>query len=479
MRLLTTDVAIIGAGTAGLHARRAVAAAGKQWLLIEAGPYGTTCARTGCMPSKLLIAAADAAYRARRAGLFGVQIASDAIRVDGRAVLERVRRERDRFVELMTRDVEALPAEQRVRGTARFIGPTELQVDDHTRVQARSIVIAVGSKPTIPKELELLGSSLLTSDSLFEQETLPESVAVFGTGAIGLELGQALAHLSVRTTFYNPFDTLGPFTDPIVQARFRDVMASDLDLNLGIQVTEVRLEADGVVIRHRDPVGRQKERRFSRVLAAVGRTPALAALKLSASGIELDPKGVPVFDRATTQCGSAPIFLAGDSDGYRTILHEAVDEGAIAGSNAAAYPDVRAHERRTPLAIGFTYPQLAMVGKSFKEASDGQVAIGEVSYEDQGRARVIGQARGHVRVYADRRTERLIGAEMFGPGVEHTAQLLAWAIQQQQTISSLLRMPVYHPTLEEGIRTALRGAATELDLLRACLPEDKGQAPGA
>src|ERR1700753_141602 len=113
MPQLTTDVAIIGAGTAGLHARRAVEAAGKRWLLIEAGPYGTTCARTGCMPSKLLIGAADAAYRARRAGLFGVQIAAEAIRIDGAAVLDRVRRERDRFTELNARDVEALPAEQR------------------------------------------------------------------------------------------------------------------------------------------------------------------------------------------------------------------------------------------------------------------------------------------------------------------------------------------------------------------------------
>src|SRR4051812_16090569 len=106
MRLLTTDVAIIGAGTAGLHARREVERAGKDWLLIEAGSYGTTCARAGCMPSKLLIAAAEAAHSARRAGLFGVQIAQEAIRVDRKAVMDRVRRERDRFVELNTRDLE-------------------------------------------------------------------------------------------------------------------------------------------------------------------------------------------------------------------------------------------------------------------------------------------------------------------------------------------------------------------------------------
>ncbi|MDB4989059.1 MAG: dihydrolipoyl dehydrogenase [Myxococcaceae bacterium] len=478
MPLLTTDIAIIGAGSAGLHARRAVAEAGKRWLLIEAGPYGTTCARSGCMPSKLLIAAADAAYRARRAGLFGVQIAADAIRIDGQAVLARVRRERDRFADGNTRDVESLPEALRLRGMAHFIGPTELQVGDHTRVQASAIVIAAGSTPIIPRELEALGSRLLTSDTLFDLETLPESVAVFGTGAIGIELGQALSHLGVRVAFYNPNDVLGPFTDPVVKAHFREVMSADLDLTLGIQVTDVRVEGECAVIRHRDASGRQKERRFSRVLAAVGRKPSLDKLQLEAAGLRLDKHGIPEFSRSTTQCGSAPIFLAGDIDGYRTILHEAVDEGSIAGSNAAKYPAVQPHERRTPLNIGFTYPQLAMVGETFKEASEHDAAIGEVSYEDQGRARVLGQNRGHVRVYADRCSKRLIGAEMFGPGVEHTAHLLAWAIQQGQTIPDLLRMPVYHPTLEEGIRTALREVAKELEVVRDCRPEDKGEAVG-
>ncbi|MDB4976657.1 MAG: dihydrolipoyl dehydrogenase [Myxococcaceae bacterium] len=479
MPLLTTDVAIIGAGTAGLHARRAVEAAGKSWLLIDGGPYGTTCARTGCMPSKLLIAAADAAYRARRAGLFGVQIAPEAIRIDGRAVLARVRRERDRFAELIARDVEALPEALRPRGMARFVAPGELQVGASLKVRATAVVIAAGSRPIIPRELEVLGDGLLTSDSLFELETLPESVAVFGTGAIGLELGQALAHLGVRVAFYNPNDALGPFTDPVVSARFREVMSADLDLTLGVQVTDVRSEADGVVIRHRDGQGRQKERRFARVLAAVGRKPSLDKLDLAAAGLKLDPRGIPDFSRSTTQCGQQPVFLAGDIDGYRTILHEAVDEGAIAGFNAANYPAVQEHVRRTPLNIGFTYPQLALVGKSFREASEQNAAMGQVSYDDQGRARVIGQNRGHVRVYADRLSKRLIGAELFGPGVEHTAQLLAWAIQQGQTVPELLRMPVYHPTIEEGIRTALRDLGRELDVIKDCLPEDRGQPIGA
>ena len=346
MRKLKTDVAVIGAGTAGVNARAQVERAGKDWLLIEQGAYGTMCARTGCMPSKLLLAAAQIAHRARRAGVFGIQIPAEAIRVDGQAVLERVRRERDRFAELNAQSVEKLPAEKRIRGTARFVGPTSLVVDDHTAIEAGAVIIATGSKPIIPRELAPLGDAVLTTDTLFEMDGLPDSIAVFGTGAIGLELGQALHYLGVRVAFYNPQDQVGSFTDPVVRAGFHELLTAELDLNLGGQVTHVRHEDGCVVIRHRDHKGSQRERKFARVLAAVGRRPAIEALKLEVTGIELDQQGAPTFARETALCGDSPIFVAGDVDGDRTILHEAVDDGVIAGAHAARFPE---GSRRTKL----------------------------------------------------------------------------------------------------------------------------------
>lgn len=139
------DVAIIGAGSAGLNARREVEKAGGNWVLIESGDYGTTCARVGCMPSKLLIAAADAAHNIVEAEKFGIKVKE--VTIDEPAVLNRVRNERDRFVGFVVEDTEALPEERRVIGHAKFTGPTTLQVDDHTRIEAKSIVIASGSSP--------------------------------------------------------------------------------------------------------------------------------------------------------------------------------------------------------------------------------------------------------------------------------------------------------------------------------------------
>ena len=149
MYTVQTDVAIIGAGSAGLPAYRAAKAAGASAILIEGGPHGTTCARVGCMPSKLLIAAAEAAHAAQHTAPFGVHV-DGPVRVDGRAVMQRVKSERDRLVGFVLDSVDAIPAADKLTGYARFIDDGLLQVGDHTRVRARSVVIATGSSPVVP-----------------------------------------------------------------------------------------------------------------------------------------------------------------------------------------------------------------------------------------------------------------------------------------------------------------------------------------
>jgi dihydrolipoamide dehydrogenase len=473
MKTQHVDVAVIGAGTAGLSARREAARLGATVVLIEGGPYGTTCARVGCMPSKLLIAAAEAAHQVAGAGRFGIRV-PDGVRVDGRAVLERVRRERDRFVGFVIESVEAIPAEQRLRGHARFAGPTTLLIDDRTRIEAQAIVVATGSSPTVPAWLHAVREHLLLSDDLFELPELPASIAIVGTGIVGLELGQALHRLGVRTTCFSHSPGLAQLSDPAVQAVAAEVLGRELDLQITAELAFER-EAEAWVARWRDGTGQARAARFAAVLCAAGRHPNLAGLDLARAGVP----AIPVVDPRTMQCGALPIFFAGDVAADRPVLHEATDEGTIAGINAANFPDVRAHLRRTPLLITFTAPNIAVVGTPFGALDAEQIEVGSVSYADQGRARVMGENEGLVRIYARRGCGTLIGAEMFGPRVEHTAHLLAWAVQRRLTVEETLSMPVYHPVIEEGIRAALRDLCARLGLRPPAQRRGLEYGPGA
>jgi dihydrolipoamide dehydrogenase len=460
MKSLRVDVAVIGAGTAGLAAYRAAKAHGKHAVLIEGGPYGTTCARVGCMPSKLLIAAAEAAHAITEAPGFGVH--SGPLRIDGRAVMARVRAERDRFVGFVLEGVERIDAADRLRGFAYFIDAQHLQIDDHTTIAAERVVIATGSRPQIPERLQNLGARLLINDDVFEWDDLPESVAVIGTGVIGLELGQALHRLGVRVAVFGRSGRVAQLTDPEVSAAAVRTLAGELDLRLHATILAAETDGERVQLRYRASDGSEHTEHYRYVLAASGRVPNVDRLGLENTGLTLDANGVPVFDPHTMQCGSSAIFIAGDANHERPLLHEAADQGRIAGSNAGSFPEVHAGLRRTSLNIAFTDPQIAVIGQAWRELAAGSFACGQVSFEDQGRSRVMRQNRGLLRVYGEYDSNRFLGAEIVGPRAEHLAHLLAWACQNGMTVPAMLDMPFYHPVIEEGVRTALRNLDEEL-----------------
>jgi dihydrolipoamide dehydrogenase len=461
MKTLQVDVAVIGAGTAGLAAYRAAVAQGARTVLIEGGPYGTTCARVGCMPSKLLIAAAESAHAARHAEPFGVRIEGRVV-VDGRAVMARVKAERDRFVGFVLEGVASIPEQDKLVGYARFVDKTTLQVGDHSRVQARSVVIATGSSPVVGPAFQALGDRLVVNDHVFDWDDLPSSVAVFGPGVIGLELGQALSRLGVRVRVFGASGSVGPLTDPAVRASALEAFQSEFALDPAARVESMERDGDTVAIRYLDPAGESRLEHFDYVLSATGRRPQLDGLALEHAGLELDARGVPHFDPVTLRCGESSVFLAGDANSVLPLLHEAADEGRGAGENAARLPDVRPVTRSAPIAVVFSDPQIMMVGKRFSELKSDEIVVGEVSFANQGRSRVMLQNRGLLHVYAERGSGRFLGAEMVGPRAEHLAHLLAWSVQQGLTIAQMLAMPFYHPVIEEGLRTALRDAEARL-----------------
>jgi dihydrolipoamide dehydrogenase len=419
------------------------------------------------MPSKLLIAAAEAAHAVQEAPAFGVL--SDAPRIDGAAVMRRVRSERDRFVGFVVESVDNIPAEHRVRGMAQFLDDHTLQVGADLVIRADRIVIATGSSPAYPPTFAPLGDRLLVNDDIFDWQDLPERVAVFGPGVIGLELGQALHRLGVEVLMFGIDEVVGPLTDPAVRTAARDAFAAEFYLDPDAKVQAmVRIE-DGVRIDYRDLDGSPAAAKVDYVIAATGRRPNVAGLGLENTSLPLDERGVPVFDPETLQVGASHVFIAGDATNDRPLLHEASDEGKIAGDNAGRFPRVEPGARRSPLAVVFSDPQIAMVGRTHAELEGQPIVVGEVSFENQGRSRVMLKNKGLLRIYADSRNGRFLGAEMVGPRAEHIAHLLAWAHQSRMTIADMLGMPFYHPVIEEGLRTALRDACRQLNdcMLRA------------
>ena len=449
------EVAIIGAGTAGMGAYRAARKHTDRIALIEGGPFGTTCARVGCMPSKLLIAAAEAAEAVREAPGFGVH--AGALRVDGAEVMDRVRRERDRFVGFVVEAVEGFDPSHRLKGNARFADPHTLRLDTGEAVRAARIVIATGSVPVRPGIFDTLGDRLIVNDDVFEWTDLPRAVAVFGGGVVGLELAQALGRLGVRVRLFGRGGGVGPLSDPAVREAAAAVIGADLPFDPDADVWEITRDGNTVVVRFSEG-GTTREERFDWLLAATGRAPALDGLDLAASGLRLDDRGAPEVDPLTMQAEGGHIFFAGDVAARIPLLHEAADDGRIAGDNAGRYPDVRARPRRTPLTVVFCDPQIMLAGASFAEltARGAPFAIGAASFEDQGRSRVMRKNAGAIRVYGDPASGQFLGAEMIGPAAEHIGHLLAWSAQRGDTVQQMLDSPFYHPVVEEGVRTALR-----------------------
>ena len=471
------EVAIIGAGSAGMSAYRAALAHTDKLVVIEGGAYGTTCARVGCMPSKLLIAAGDAAQAVRQASVFGVM--TSAPRIDGPAVMQRVRSERDRFVGFVTDAVAHWPAAHRLTGHARFLDDHTLAVGGHTRLSADRIVIATGSSPQLPAPWRAaLGDRLIDNDDVFNWQDLPGSVAVVGAGVIALELAQALHHLGVRVRLYGRSHRLGPLTDPVLQALTVQLMAQRLPLQLGTGELVLARQGDQVSVRC-SPEAADVEH-FDWLLAATGRSPNLGQLGLDQTTLPLDPDGMPVFDACTGQIGVSTVFMAGDATGTLPLLHEAADEGRIAGDNAGRFPEVRVHPRRAPLAVVFCDPQIAMAGQSHAALlrSGASFAVGELSFDDQGRSRVMGVNAGMLRVYAQHGSGRFLGAEMIGPAAEHLAHLLAWSVQRGDTVQQMLDSPFYHPVIEEGLRTALRDLQSALHMGPVPVPNCLDCGPG-
>ena len=443
-------VIIIGAGSAGLSAQKIVHEKTRNYLLIDKGPLGTTCARVGCMPSKSLIEAAKLFNYADKIAKIPIRIPQPQRRQYSIKVFRHVRKLTRYFVDGVIKGIKEIPKKNFLLGEAVFLDKKNLKVGNRI-FTADYFIIATGSRPFIPLQFQDLRSSLLSSEDIFKLKEAPKTLAVVGSGAIGLELAMALRDLGTQVTVFGAHRSLGGLSDPDLKEKASKVLDQKIRL-LHEDVREIKksktterflLKSDNHSLS------------FDQVLIATGREPNLALL--NELNLKKDESGHIVFDKETGHIPGTCFYIAGDAKDERPILHEANFDGVLAGLNATRSHDQ--HIRRyVPMRITFTTPQIAVVGLSHKDLllTKTQFKVSEVSFENQGRSRTQFQNEGHLKLYIHPAKKTLLGAELFTHAAEHMAHFLALAMTHQLSLEEILASPIYHPVVEEGLRTALK-----------------------
>lgn len=449
------ELLVIGGGPGGYAAAFEAARLGLDVTLIDADDaLGGVCLRRGCIPSKTLLQLSELIHAASAAGAAGLEFSAPKIDLDA------IREHKNALIGQLTSGVAHLCEQRGVRvlqGRARFVDDGELQLDGHggRRLAFDTAVIATGSRPTALPGTDF-GKRIMSSTEALELVDIPSSLLVIGGGYIGLEMGMVYQALGSRVTLVEATDRLMPGADAdLVEPLARAARQRFDAIHLNTQVSALRPGEVDVTITL-DSTEARLERRFDRVLVAVGRTPNTDDLGLDAAGIVCDDHGFVIVDAARRS--SAPrIHAIGDAAGGMLLAHEAMHEGKVA-ARAIAGQDAAFDPRAVP-AVVFTDPQVAWCGLTAAdvERTERNIKILRFPWQASGRAISMGASHGMSKILADANTGRVLGMGMVGPQAESMIAEGVLAIEMGATSEDLASSIHPHPTLSETL-----GEAAEL-----------------
>jgi len=457
----TYDLICLGGGSAGFNAARLAASLGKRVAIVDgAKELGGLCILKGCMPSKTLLYSAEILHHARHAAQFGLRVRGAA--ADMKAVHARKRRIIGEFAAYRQRALAGGNFDLH-RAFARFVDARTVELSDGTRLAADFFLVGTGSKISVPPVPGLAEAKFWTSDDVLDLDFLPQSVIVLGGGIVACELAQFLRRMGSKVILVQRSRHIlrdhSEAASTVVQKAFVD---EGIELFAGTQIAAIRQDARGTTVEFQHD-GRRIVRRAAHLFNALGREPNTAPLNLAAAGVRTRPNGQIVINR--WQQTSAPhIYAAGDCSGPAEIVHVAIQQAELAVRHAFGVPGAKPVDYGLLLNVVFTDPQLATVGRLESDLQQRGVAYLAASYpfDDHGKSILMEAKYGYVKVLAEPKRGRILGAEIVGKDAGELIHCFSVAMARRGTVFDMLRAPWYHPTLAEIITYPLEEIADQI-----------------
>ncbi len=448
------DIVIIGSGPGGYVAAIRAAQLGGKVTLVEKEELGGTCLNWGCIPTKALLRGVELLETLKGGRDFGIQVGELAVD------FSRLQVRKDRTVKTLVSGVAGLMNAngiEVVKGRAKLLSAQEIEVFEEARgrvtYRARKIILATGSRSADLPVSGAQGPDVMDSNGALRLTRVPESLVVIGAGPIGLEFGTIFAALGSRVTILEMMSQILPNEDPeVASALERSLRRFQIQTLTNCRVQEIRQASEGkrkvIASTEKGEVALEAQR----ILLAVGRKANWEELGLPEAGIRFQKKGIEVNEKMETNIPG--IYAIGDVTGQVLLAHFAMAQGVVAAENALGH-EARMDHRVVPRCV-YTLPEVASVGMTEKEAQEAgyPLKIGRFPFAGNGKATIIGERTGMVKMITEARYGEILGVHIFGPHATDLIGEAVLAMRLEGTAADLGRTIHPHPTLTEPLMEA-------------------------
>jgi dihydrolipoamide dehydrogenase len=450
------DVTIIGSGPGGYVAAVRAAQLGMKAAVVELHDQpGGTCLHWGCIPTKAMLHAADVLETARHAATFGIEVG------EARLNLGRVHEYKAKTVQSNAKGVEYLFKKNGVAllaGRGRLAGPGRVQVTPRSgepfEVRTRHTVLATGSVIRALPFADFDSRIVINSDDALRLQAIPRSMIVLGAGAVGVEFASIYRSFGVEVTLVELLPTLLPLEDEALGTELAKAFKKrGIASHTGTRVTEVGVGEQGARVRAQKD-GKTLELEAELLLIAVGRRPRTEDLGLDRTGVRLDAGGFVEVD-ASMRTGEPGVYAIGDLLATPALAHVASREGIVAVEHAAGLAPPPIDYDRIP-SCTYGQPEVASIGLTEREARKRghDVVTGSFPFAAIGKAKILADTRGFVKLVADRRYDEVLGVHIIGPHATELISEATAALNLEATVASIFQAIHAHPTLSEAMGEA-------------------------